>query len=200
MSDQTPIPSPQSPPQAHVYGDDIDTDRIIPGKYTKTLDLSQLAAHVLEDLDPEFRERVQSGDVLVAGDNFGCGSSREQAPLAIQAAGVSAVVARSFARIFYRNAINVGLPILEVPDHQIEAGEAVRVDLARGTVEASGATYTATPLPPVMLAILDAGGLVPYLREHGDFLEVGGANAEVRSGALPSPEGAPDVRSTRGNS
>ena len=200
MSAQSPTPTPQSPPQAHVYGDDIDTDRIIPGKYTKTLDLSQLAAHVLEDLDPDFRERVRPGDVIVAGENFGCGSSREQAPLAIQAAGVSCVVARSFARIFYRNAINVGLPILEVPDHQITSGDAVRVDLAKGTVEASGETYTAAPLPPVMLAILDAGGLVPYLREHGDFLEVGGANAEVRSGALPSPEGAPDVRSTRGNS
>src|SRR5690606_11249295 len=89
--------------KAHVYGDNIDTDRIIPGKYTKTLDMSSLAAHVLEDLDPTFRERVQPGDVLVAGDNFGAGSSREQAPIAIKAAGVSIVVARSFARIFYRN-------------------------------------------------------------------------------------------------
>ena len=162
--------APSPSPTAHVYGDDVDTDRIIPGKYTKTLDLSQLAAHVLEDLDPEFRARVRPGDVIVAGDNFGCGSSREQAPLAIQAAGVSAVVARSFARIFYRNAINVGLPILEVPDHAIEPGAGIRVDLAAGTVTASGETYTATPLPPVMLAILDAGGLVPYLREHGDFV------------------------------
>ena len=178
--------------KAHVYGDDVDTDRIIPGKYTKTLDLSQLAAHVLEDLDPEFRERVQPGDVIVAGENFGCGSSREQAPLAIQATGVSVVIAKSFARIFYRNAINVGLPILEIPDHEIEAGARLAVRLGEGTVrdETSGRTYQAQPLPPVMLAILDAGGLVPYLREHGDFLEVGGANAEGGRGALSDAERA----------
>lgn len=182
---------------AHVYGDDVDTDRIIPGKYTKTLDLSQLAAHVLEDLDPEFRKRVRPGDVIVAGANFGCGSSREQAPLAIQAAGVSVVIARSFARIFYRNAINVGLPILEVPDHAIAPGSAVGVDLAAGTVTADGKTYSATPLPPIMLAILDAGGLVPYLREHHDFLEVGSGNAEVGSGLLSDAERAIAAASTR---
>ncbi len=183
MTNTSDFPLPTSDlANAHVYGDDVDTDRIIPGKYTKTLDLSQLAAHVLEDLDPEFRMRVRPGDVIVAGENFGCGSSREQAPLAIQAAGVSAVVARSFARIFYRNAINVGLPILEVPDHAIAPGDAVRLDLAGGTVEAAGATYAAAPLPPIMLAILDAGGLVPYLREHGDFVEAGRGNAERGSG------------------
>lgn len=164
---------PSGVARAHVYGDDVDTDRIIPGKYTKTLDLSQLAAHVLEDLDPEFRERVRPGDVVVGGANFGCGSSREQAPLAIQAAGVSAVVARSFARIFYRNAINVGLPLLEVPDHAIETGARLAVDVAEGTVrdETAGRAYRASPLPPIMLDILSAGGLVPYLREHGDFVE-----------------------------
>ena len=182
----------RTPPSAtaHVYGDDVDTDRIIPGKYTKTLDLSQLAAHVLEDLDPGFRERVRPGDVIVAGDNFGCGSSREQAPLAIQAAGVSAVVARSFARIFYRNAINVGLPILEVPGHAIAPGARLAVDVAAGVVrdETAGASYHAAALPPIMLAILDAGGLVPYLREHGDFVEVGRqageANAEGGRGVV----------------
>jgi len=103
----------------HAYGDNIDTDRIIPGKYTKTLDFSQLAAHVLEDLDPDFRTTVQLGDVLVAGENFGCGSSREQAPVAIKAAGVSVVIARSFARIFYRNAINIGFPAGEAPSHTL---------------------------------------------------------------------------------
>ena len=99
---------------AHVYGDNIDTDRIIPGKYTKTLDLSDLAAHVLEDLDPKFSRRAQPGDILVAGDNFGCGSSREQAPLAIKAAGISVVIGNYFSRIFYRNAINIGLPVVEL--------------------------------------------------------------------------------------
>ena len=178
---------------AHVYGDDVDTDRIIPGKYTKTLDLSQLAAHVLEDLDPEFRQRVRPGDVIVAGENFGCGSSREQAPLAIQAAGVSAVVARSFARIFYRNAINVGLPILEIPDHEIRAGSGLAVDVEQGTVrdETAGRTYRAQPLPPVMLAILASGGLVPYLRQHGDFVLYGEgamASAERAITASASPE------------
>ena len=99
---------------AHVYGGNIDTDRIIPGKYTKTLDLTHLAEHVLEDVDPEFSQRVKPGDILVAGDNFGTGSSREQAPLAIMSAGVSVVVANYFARIFFRNAINIGLPVVEV--------------------------------------------------------------------------------------
>jgi 3-isopropylmalate/(R)-2-methylmalate dehydratase small subunit len=154
-----------------VYGDNIDTDRIIPGKYTKTLDMSSLAAHVLEDLDPTFRDRVRLGDVIVAGDNFGCGSSREQAPVAIKVAGVSAVIARYFARIFFRNAINIGLPVLEVPDHRIETGHEVEVDMLGGTVlnKTTGETYTATTMPQVMIDILNAGGLVPYLKEHGDY-------------------------------
>lgn len=156
---------------AHVYGDNIDTDRIIPGKYTKTLDMSQLAAHVLEDLDPDFRQRVQMGDILVAGENFGAGSSREQAPIAIKAAGISVVVARSFARIFYRNAINIGLPVVEVRDHAIQSGQQVQVDLTAGIVTnlATGATHTATQMPQVMIDILDAGGLVAYLKQHGTY-------------------------------
>lgn len=156
---------------AHVYGDNIDTDRIIPGKYTKTLDLSHLAEHVLEDLDPSFRERVRQGDILVAGYNFGAGSSREQAPLAIKAAGVSAVVARSFARIFFRNAINIGLPVVEVADHAIENGQQVAVDLEGGYVlnQTSGARYKATRMPQVMIDILNEGGLVPYLVKYGDY-------------------------------
>jgi 3-isopropylmalate dehydratase small subunit len=157
--------------RAHVYGDNIDTDRIIPGKYTKTLDLSDLAAHVLEDVDPEFSQRVRPGDILVAGDNFGAGSSREQAPLAIKTAGVSVVVANSFARIFYRNAINIGLPVVEVGQHQIKDGHEVEVDLDRGLVidRTAGERYRATKMPEVMVQILNAGGLVNYLRQHGDY-------------------------------
>ncbi|CAN5861167.1 3-isopropylmalate dehydratase small subunit [soil metagenome] len=157
--------------KAHVYGDNIDTDRIIPGKYTKTLDTSQLAAHVLEDLDPDFAERVQAGDILVAGDNFGCGSSREQAPLALQTAGISVVVAKSFARIFYRNAINIGLPLVEVREHDIQDEARLEVNLLEGKVtdENSGQSYRATKMPEVMLEILRAGGLVNYLKEHGNY-------------------------------
>jgi 3-isopropylmalate/(R)-2-methylmalate dehydratase small subunit len=156
---------------AHVYGDHIDTDRIIPGKYTKTLDVSHLAAHVLEDLDPAFAGRVQPGDIVAAGANFGCGSSREQAPLALKAAGVSCVVAGYFARIFFRNAINIGLPLVEIGAHDIAVGHVVEVDLTRGTVRdvTTGRDYRATRMPPVMVDILAAGGLVPYLREHGDY-------------------------------
>lgn len=165
--------------KAHVYGDNIDTDRIIPGKYTKTLDMSQLAAHVLEDLDLDFAKRVQPGDIVVAGENFGCGSSREQAPIALKAAGVAAVVARSFARIFYRNAINIGLPVLEVGEHQIQTGDVVRVDLEAGQLvnEANGEAAPITQMPDVMRAILEAGGLVAYLRVHGDYVEVPSAEA-----------------------
>ncbi len=157
---------------AHVYGDNIDTDRIIPGKYTKTLDVANLAQHVLEDLDPQFSGRVQEGDILVAGDNFGCGSSREQAPVALKAAGVSVVVAASFARIFYRNAINIGLPVVEIGPHEIAGGHELQVDLAGGVVHdlSAGRRYQAAEMPEVMIAILQAGGLVNYLREHGDFV------------------------------
>jgi 3-isopropylmalate/(R)-2-methylmalate dehydratase small subunit len=157
---------------AHVYGDNIDTDRIIPGKYTKTLDLTNLAEHVLEDVDPEFSQRVKPGDILVAGDNFGAGSSREQAPLAIMSAGVSVVVANYFARIFFRNAINIGLPVVEVRQHQIETGNELTVDLDQGLVNdrTSDKTYQATKMPDVMVRILTSGGLVNYLREHGSYV------------------------------
>lgn len=159
--------------KAHRLGDNIDTDRIIPGKYTKTLDAGDLAAHLLEDYDPELKERIQPGDVLVAGENFGCGSSREQAPIAIKTAGVSVVLARSFARIFFRNAINIGLAVAEVPDHEIPDGARVRVDLLEGTVvdEDAGRSYRATRMPAVMAEILEAGGLVPFLKEHGGYEE-----------------------------
>lgn len=158
--------------KAHVYGDNIDTDRIIPGKYTKTLDLSMLAAHVMEDLDPAFVSRFQSGDLIAAGDNFGCGSSREQAPLALKTAGVSLVIARFFARIFFRNAINIGLPVLEVPQHRIQMGDEISFDLAEGRIvnHTRQEVYQATPLPPVMLNIMQEGGLVPYLKKYKDFI------------------------------
>ncbi len=157
--------------RTHVYGDDIDTDRIIPGKYTKTLDVSELAAHVLEDLDPNFSKVVQAGDILVAGKNFGTGSSREQAPIALKSAGVALVIARSFARIFYRNAINIGLPVVEVKQHPILTGHELEVDLVGGLVHnlSTGETYEATRMPSVMIDILDAGGLVNYLKRHGNY-------------------------------
>ena len=156
---------------AHVYGDNIDTDRIIPGKYTKTLDLQSLADHVLEDLDPEFRGRMKAGDIVVGGDNFGCGSSREQAPLALKTAGVSAVVARYFARIFFRNAINIGLPVLEVPDLQSESGDTLEIDLRAGVVKnlTRGTEHQAAAMPDVMIEILREGGLVPYLKKNGTY-------------------------------
>lgn len=155
---------------AFVYDiDNIDTDRIIPCKYTKTLDMSDLAAHVLEDLDPNFAKTVQPGAILVAGRNFGCGSSREQAPIALKAAGVSAVVARSFARIFFRNAINIGLLVVEAPEHHIRPGAQVSVDLEAGKVSSEGQAWPATKMPDVMLSILNAGGLVAYLKSNGGY-------------------------------
>ena len=161
--------------QAHVYGDHVDTDRIIPGKYTKTLDLQSMAAHVLEDLDPEFRKRMSPGDVVVGGANFGCGSSREQAPLALKTAGVSVVLARYFARIFYRNAINIGLPVLEVPDLSANMGDTLEIDLKAGVVHnrTRGTTHAAAAMPQVMIDILRSGGLVSYLRQNGTYLESG---------------------------
>ena len=158
--------------KVHVYDvDNIDTDRIIPGKYTKTLDMSVLAEHCLEDLDENFNSKVTKGDILVAGENFGCGSSREQAPVAIKVAGIYAVIAKSFARIFYRNAINVGLPILEIADHSISPGIELDIDLQSGIVKdlASGKVYQSAKMPKVMIDILEEGGLVSYLSKYGDY-------------------------------
>jgi len=157
--------------RAHRYGDNIDTDRIIPGKYTKTLDISSLADHVMEDLDPHFKQKFRIGDILVAGDNFGCGSSREQAPIALKAAGISCIIARFYARIFFRNAINIGLPVLEVPNHQIQDGDALEIDMENGIVRnlSQGDLHQSTQLPKVMMDIVAEGGLVPYLRKYGDY-------------------------------
>ncbi|RLC02156.1 MAG: 3-isopropylmalate dehydratase [Deltaproteobacteria bacterium] len=157
--------------KAHVYGDNIDTDAIIPGKYTKTMELQTFADHVLEDLDPAFKTKVRAGDILVAGDNFGCGSSREQAPLALKVAGVSAVVARYFARIFFRNAVNIGLPALEIREHDIAPDDELEIDLKSGTVKnlTRNVQYLASPMPQTMIEILIEGGLVNYLKRYGDY-------------------------------
>ena len=146
------------------YGRDIDTDVIIPARYLNTSDPSELAKHCLEDLDPTFVTRVQPGDIVVAEENFGCGSSREHAPVAIKAAGVSCVIAKSFARIFYRNSINMGLPILECPEavDAISEGDVVSVDADSGTITdvTTGATFQAQPFPPFIQEIINDGGLV----------------------------------------
>jgi 3-isopropylmalate dehydratase small subunit len=154
-----------------VYGDNIDTDRIIAGKYTKTLDMNTLAEHVLEDLDPTFKTKVKQGDYLVGGENFGCGSSREQAPIALKLSGVSVVIAGSFARIFYRNAINIGLPVLEIKHHDIESGDEVTIDLTNGEVKnlTKNKSYFSAPMPKVMIDILSEGGLANYLKKYGDY-------------------------------
>lgn len=146
------------------YGRDIDTDVIIPARYLNTSDPAELARHCLEDLDTTFVERVRPGDIIVAEENFGCGSSREHAPVCIKAAGVSCVIAKSFARIFYRNSINVGLPILECPEavDAIRDGDVVSVDADRGVIvdETSGKTFEAQPFPPFIQEIINEGGLV----------------------------------------
>ena len=162
---------PQTTNMTFVYGDNIDTDRIIAGKYTKTLDMNTLAEHVLEDLDSTFKDKVQQGDLLVAGENFGCGSSREQAPIALKLSGVSVVIAKSFARIFFRNAINIGLPVLEIKNHDIESGDEIKVDLSKGEVInlTKSKSYSSAPMPKVMIDILQEGGLANYLKKYGDY-------------------------------
>ncbi|MEO4052711.1 3-isopropylmalate dehydratase small subunit [Solibacillus sp. CAU 1738] len=157
--------------KAHVYGDNIDTDRIIPGKYTKTLDMQQLANHVLEDLDPAFHRIVKQGDILVAGENFGCGSSREQAPLALKSAGISVIIAHSFARIFFRNAINIGLPLIELKNYNIQSGDMLEISLTEGKVHnlENQQTFLAAKLPDVMVRILNENGLVNYLKKYNSY-------------------------------
>jgi 3-isopropylmalate/(R)-2-methylmalate dehydratase small subunit len=154
---------------AHTYGRDIDTDVIIPARYLNTSDPDELAAHCMEDLDPEFVGKVERGDILVAQENFGCGSSREHAPISIKAAGVSVVIAKSFARIFYRNAINTGLPIMEAPEavDGIGDGDRVSVDADTGVVtnESTGESWQAQPFPPFIREIIEAGGLIPRVKE-----------------------------------
>ncbi len=154
--------------RAWKFGDHINTDLIIPGRYLDDYHIPNLAKHVMEDVDPDFARKVQKGDVIVAGRNFGCGSSREQAPAALKAAGVAAVVAVSFARIFYRNAINVGLPVVICPEANdvVIEGEVIEVDLEEGVLRTSAhKELKFKPLPPFLREILDEGGLVPYARK-----------------------------------
>jgi 3-isopropylmalate/(R)-2-methylmalate dehydratase small subunit len=155
--------------RAFKFGDDINTDEIIPARYLNTSDPKELAKHVMEDADPEFPKKVQKGDIIVAGKNFGCGSSREHAPIAIKAAGVSAVIAKSFARIFYRNAINIGLPIFESPEavEGIEEGDVVEINPETGVIRnvTKGTEYKATPIPPDIRKIMEAGGLMEYAKQ-----------------------------------
>ena len=152
----------------HRYGRDIDTAVIIPARYLTTSEPSELAKHCLEDLDVEFVNNVKSGDIIVAEENFGCGSSREHAPIAIKAAGVDAVIAKSFARIFYRNSINTGLAILECPEavDAIKNGDVVSVDTETGTItdETTGESFTAQPFPPFIADIIEQGGLLNRTR------------------------------------
>lgn len=150
------------------YGDNIDTDVIIPARYLNTFDPKELAQHCMVDIDETFAPNVKEGDIMVGGKNFGCGSSREHAPIAIKASGVPVVVAASFARIFYRNGINIGLPLLELGDQveKIKAGDRIRVDLGAGRVEnlSTGETFKAQPLPGFIQDIAKAGGLIRYVK------------------------------------
>ena len=153
------------------FGDNVDTDVIIPARYLNTSEPSELAKHCMEDIDASFVDRVQKGDVIVAGNNFGCGSSREHAPISIRACGVKCVIAASFARIFYRNAINIGLPILESPEAaaEMKAGDKVSVDFDTGTItdETTGKTYQAAPFPEFVTGIIQNGGLLNSLKVRG---------------------------------
>ena len=158
--------------KAFKYPDNVDTDVIIPARYLNTSNAAELAQHCMEDIDPSFVGRVSAGDVIVAGWNFGCGSSREHAPLVIKTCGTGCVIAKSFARIFYRNAINIGLPILECEEaaEEITAGDEVRVDFDTGEISdiTTGKTYKAQPFPPFIQNIIRCGGLLKSLKEEGN--------------------------------
>jgi 3-isopropylmalate/(R)-2-methylmalate dehydratase small subunit len=155
--------------KAWKFGSDVNTDEIIPARYLNTSDPAELAAHLMEDADPEFVRKIAPGDLIVAEENFGCGSSREHAPLAIKTAGLSCVIAKSFARIFFRNAINIGLPIVECPEavDATQAGDTVEVDVSRGLVRnvTRGAEWHVPPLAPEMQEIIAAGGLMSFVKK-----------------------------------
>ena len=151
------------------FGKDIDTDLIIAARYLNTSDPKELAKHVMEDADPEFVNKMTPGDIIVADENFGCGSSREHAPIALKAAGVAAVVAPTFARIFYRNAFNMGLPIFELKEaNEIEEGDVIAIDMDNGTItnKTKSKTYEFTPIPPFMQELIDAGGLMNFAKKE----------------------------------
>lgn len=157
--------------KAHKYPDNVDTDVIIPARYLNTADHKELAAHCMEDIDAQFKNNVRPGDVMAAGWNFGCGSSREHAPIAIRESGVACVIAKSFARIFYRNAINIGFPIMECPEAaaDIKVGDQIDVDFATGKIvnQTTGKTYQAAPFPEFINGIIDNGGLMASLKARG---------------------------------
>ncbi len=158
--------------RAHRFEDDINTDYIISSKYkAQTLRIEDAARHLMEDIDPGFAQRVQPGDIMVAGRNFGCGSSREAAPRVIKAAGIGAVVASSFARIFFRNSINIGLPVLACDTSGIKTGDEIEIDLAGGTVRnlSAGTSRSVQPLPKVMMNLIADGGLAAHIRKHGTY-------------------------------
>lgn len=154
------------------YGDNVDTDVIIPARYLNTSNHQELAQHCMEDIDATFTKRVKKGDIIVADKNFGCGSSREHAPIAIKESGVSCVIARTFARIFYRNAINIGLPILECPEaaDKIKAGDVVSVDFSTGTITnvTTGEVFESEPFPQFMQSLIASGGLAGYMASQGE--------------------------------
>jgi 3-isopropylmalate/(R)-2-methylmalate dehydratase small subunit len=154
----------------HKFGNDVNTDEIIPARYLNTSDAKELASHVMEDADPRFPEKVRAGDIIAAGKNFGCGSSREHAPLAIKAAGVACVIAESFARIFYRNAFNIGLTIVECPAAaaDMQGGHQVKIDTTGGSITnvTLNRTYSARPIPPFMQELIAAGGLMKYVKKQ----------------------------------
>ena len=154
--------------KAWKFGDDVDTDLIIPARYLNTTDIAELSKHCLEPVNPEWAGSVAAGDVIVAGRNFGCGSSREHAPLAIKGVGVSAIVAVSFARIFYRNAFNIGLPVIEAPEAAaaIAEGDDVEILLEDGNIAVGGKTFPFSPIPDFMMDLVRAGGLMPWLKEE----------------------------------
>ena len=149
----------------HLYGANIDTDVILPGKYLNLYTPEELGPHCMEGLDPSFIQRVRPGDVIIAGSNFGTGYSREHAPIAIKAAGISCIIATSYARIFYRNAINIGLPVFECVDivTAVKHGDAIEADIAKGLFTVNGVVFQAKPFPPYIQGIIDAGGLVPFV-------------------------------------
>ncbi|MDI6689933.1 MAG: 3-isopropylmalate dehydratase small subunit [Actinomycetota bacterium] len=156
--------------KAHKYGRDINTDVIIPARYLTTFDLQELGKHCMENLDPSFIFKIEKGDILVAEENFGCGSSREHAPLAIKAAGISCIIAKSFARIFFRNAINIGLPILECPKavDGINTGDQIKVDTEKGQIInlSTGKIFEVKPFPDFIQEIIERGGLINYVKER----------------------------------
>lgn len=155
--------------KAYVFGDNVDTDVIIPARYLNSFDEAELASHCMEDIDADFVKKVNKGDIVVAGYNFGCGSSREHAPIAIKAAGVSAVIAKSFARIFYRNALNIGLPILECPEcGKISQGDELEIDFDEGVIKnlSKGESYRTEPFPPFIKSIIEKGGLLRSIKDE----------------------------------